>query len=355
MEPSIGRALSDGFRAANRSWAGIGFFLGTLLLMTVISLVAIASTNPPAPPVPGAESPAAPVPVAPTPPAVEPPASTSAADSAPPAASGEVNLFNQLETAQPPVAPAAVPQLAASDPVSASAAPAAVAQTDEQTRAFREWFGRAWPLALFILLLMLVMNVWLSGGQIGYLAAQVSHQPAKLSALWQEGTRAFGRLLGAWALLMGAGAALLLVLALLASLLSPLPQGVRGVLGVVVLLAALAAGAWLVVRLAFWFIAVVVDRVGPMAGLKASWRMTQGRWLKTAGLGLLVGLISIGVSLIFGLVEGLGRLIGGWAAVGLGLVGNLAGIVASLYIGFAALAAFIRFYQDVKGQAAASP
>lgn len=347
MGPSIGRALSEGFRAANRSWAGIGFFAGVLLLVTVISLITIASTRPPARqfPVREEESVIAPAPAVPPSPASE---------ATPPAASGDVDLFNQLETTQPPPAPAAAetPSPVAQPAPPLPATETAAERADERARA--DWLGRAWPVIAAVLLLMLVANVWLSGGQIAYLAARVSHQPAKLSMFWQEGTRAFGRLLGTWGLMMGAGAVLLLALALLGAALSPLPEGVRKVLGVLLVLALLAVGIWLVVRLSFWFIAVVVDRVGPVAGLKASLSATQGRWLKTAGLGLLVALISIGVSLVFGLAEGLGNLIGGGAAVVLGVAGNLAGLVASLYIGFAALAAYIRFYQDVKGSATAS-
>jgi hypothetical protein len=353
MGPSIGRALSEGFRAANRSWAGIGFFAGVLLLVTVISLITIASTRPPARQFPledkyldvNALTPA------PTAPPAAPPAAP-APEATPPSPSGDVNLFNQLETTQPPPASAAAetPSPVAQPTPLLPATDTAAERTDEQERA--DWLGRAWPVVAAVFLLMLVANVWLSGGQIAYLAARVSHQPAKLSVFWQEGTRVFGRLLGTWGLMMGAGAALLLVLALLGAALSPLPEGVRKVLGVLLVSALLAVGIWLVVRLSFWFIAVVVDRVGPVAGLKASLRATQGRWLKTAGLGLLVALISIGVSLAFGLVEGLGNLIGGGAAVVLGVAGNLAGLVASLYIGFAALAAFIQFYRDVKGQAA---
>ncbi len=357
MEPRIGHAFSEGFRAANRSWVGIGFFAGTLLLVTVVSLFAIASTHPPTPSFPLEGRAAVPAP------AVELPTPTPAR--APSATTGDVNLFNQLDATQPPAAPAATtlpptaasaPSQTTSDQAPASAAPpdAVRTQPDEQERAVREWFGRAWPLVLLIMLVMLVVNVWLSGGQIGYLAARVSHQPAKLSLFWQQDARAFGRLLGAWALMMGAGMAALLILALASALLAPLPEGVRRVLGWLVLLGLAVAGVWLLVRLSFWFIAVVIDRVGPVAGIKASLRATKGRWLKTAGLGLLIGLISIGVTLVFGLVEGAGNLIGGPAAVTLGLVGTLSRLVASLYIGFAALAAYIRFYQDVKGQPAAS-
>ena len=355
MTPRIRHAFSEGFRVANRSWAGIGFFAGTLLLVTVVSLFAIASTHPPTPSLPLEGRAAAPAPAVDVLTPVRPPAP----------ATGNVTLFNQLDATPPPVVPAdttpppataSTPSPTASDPAPASAVPsdAVRTQSDEQERAVREWFGRAWPLVLLIILVMLVVNVWLSGGQISYLAAQINHQPATLSLFWQQDGRAFGRLIGAWTLMMGAGVVALLLLALASALLAPLPEGVRGVLGWLVLLGLAAVGVWLLVRLSFWFIAVVIDRVGPVAGFKASLCATKGRWLKTAGLGLLIGLISIGVTLVFGLVEVAGHFIGGPVAVTLGLVGTLSRLVASLYIGFAALAAYIRFYQDAKGQPAAS-
>ena len=349
MEPRIGRALGDGFRAANRSWAGLGFFAGVLLLVTVSSLIAIASTRPPARQLPlPAERLAPQAPVA----APAPTTTQTAPPATPPAA--EVNLFNQLETTQPPTAPSAdAPSPAAQPaPVLPAADAATSGRTDEQERAFREWLGRAWPVVAVAVLLMLAANVWLSGGQIAYLDAQLSHPPAKLSVFWQEGTRAFGRLLGAWAMFMLAATVLIVLLALAVGALSSLPQAVRSASGFLVLAVLLIVGVWLAVRLSFWFIAVVVNGVGPVASLKVSLSATKGRWLKTAGLGLLVALLSIGVSLVFRLVEGLGNLIGGSAAVVLGVAGSLLGLVASLYVGFAALAAFIRFYRDVSGQAA---
>lgn len=349
MGPSIRRSLSEGFRAANRSWAGIGFFTGVLLLVTVVSLMAIAASNPPTPPLPGEEGPTAAVPVAPTPVAVEPPATTPAEERAPAVANSEVNLFNQLETTQPPAAPTDATQPVASAPAQATTVPPdAGAQLAEQERAFREWFGRAWPLMFLVLVVLLVVNAWLSGGQIGYLAARVSHQPAKLSLFWEEGTRAFGRLLGAWILLIVVG---ILVTVLVGSLLTLLPPVIGVVFSVLTRLVFMAASAWI----SLWFIAVVVDRVGPIAGLKTSLRVTKGRRLKTAGLGLLIGLIFIGLWLVFALIMLLSNAIGGVVAATLFVTGSLAGSIASLYLGFAALAAYIRCYQDMKGQVAASP
>ena len=364
MGPSIKRALGEGFRAAARSWAGLGFFAGALLLVLIVSLIAIVSTRPPARQFPTPEESLA----VPQTPATAPSPTTSAAppaaptpEAAPPSPSGDVNLFNQLETTQPPAASEPVAPAAAA-PASETAPPApalpavnaAQARADEQERAMREWLGRAWPVIAVALLFMLAANVWLSGGQIAYLNAQLGHPPAKLSVFWQEGTRAFGRLLGAEALSMLAGAVLVLLLALAMGALSPLPPAVRNVFGFLMLAVLLVVGVWLVVRLSFWFITVVVDGVGPVAGLKASWRATRGRWLKTAGLGLLVGFLSFGVSLVFRLIEWLGSLIGGSAAVMLGAAGALAGLVASLYVGFVALAAFVQFYRDAKGSATAS-
>jgi len=66
------------------------------------------------------------------------------------------------------------------------------------------------------------------------------------------------------------------------------------------------------------------------------------------GLGLLMALISYVAWLPFALVEWLGARLDGGAAMALGLIGNIGGIIVSLYVGFAALAAYLRFYVDTK-------
>ena len=45
MGPSITRSLGQGFRAASRSWAGIGFFAGSWILVGVCVLFAVAMTG----------------------------------------------------------------------------------------------------------------------------------------------------------------------------------------------------------------------------------------------------------------------------------------------------------------------
>jgi hypothetical protein len=354
MGPRIKRSIVEGFRATNRSWLGIGFFAAGLLAVTVAAIGLVMVTNPPPelfeqPTGPGAAAPASGLmevafaeqpesPASPEEPAAQPEEPPAAAEpELAPAGESEATLFNQLEEAGDVLLPA--PDAAAS---------AAAADDEARSRVIGQWFGRAWPALLIALLLALAGNVWLNGGQIGYLAKQMTAPPARVSEFWVAGSRAFVPLIGAWALSLLGIAGAVAVLALIGVVLAALPEAARAVLGALIGLGFLAGFVWLIVRLAFWFIVVVVERAGPVAALKASFRVSRGRWWRLVGLGLLTALISYAAWVPFGLLEWVGTLIGGGAAVALGLVGNVGGIVVSLYVGFVALAAYLRFYEDAK-------
>ncbi|MBI4342248.1 MAG: hypothetical protein HY599_02650 [Candidatus Omnitrophica bacterium] len=334
MGPSIGRSLQEGFRAANRSWPGIAFLAGSWVLVALVVVLAILATRPPAEIFQAdrgepSQAPAT-VPAAPPQPA---PLDT------PPDEAEDV--FNQLESAEPiPGAPA--PDGAA-----------------ERSRIIEAWFGGAWPLLLIALLLFIAANVWLNGGQIAYLAKRITTQSARLAEFWATGTKVFGSLFGAWCLAVFGIGALALIVSLLGFLLSLLsqaaPQWVSTALGALVGLGLFIGMVWIAVRLLFWFIAVVMDQAGPVAGLKASLRATQGRWWRVAGLGLVVMALSFGVSAVFGVVEWLGRSLGGGGGAALVLLSNLAGIVANLYLGFAVTGTFVRYYADTKSPATPGP
>ena len=346
MGPRIGHSISQGFRAANRSWAGIGFFAGVWILIGLFAALAVAPTRVPealflpkeqAPqattPAPGATNPATPAPNAQAP-----------------------NLFTQLSTTEAPAAPE---QDAAAQAAPTPAPPPADNSTAEQDRLISEWFGRAWPVLLLCVLAVMAANLWLFGGQVGYLAKRVTTQQARIAEFWITGTRSFGSLLlGSLVSLLVLGGMLLvsvLIAMAFSALSKTLPAGVLVVLGLILGFAILGGLIWLFVRLSFWFIAIVVDRLGAVAGFKASLRATRGRWWQVAGLGLLVVLISWGAWLPFGLLEWLGHVIGGAASIIFGILGNVLGVAASLYAGFVALASFIRFYEDTKTAQASSP
>lgn len=346
MEPRIGQSIIEGFRAASRSWAAIGVLIGCWIAVFLIAVICIVLTNPPAE-LFQERAPAVAIPAAP---AGEPPQVGEAPEAG-------TDLFTQLE--QPPMEPAAAsPDVAA--PASPEPEPAAPEPAEGQARrVVTQWFGRAWPMLLVCFLLVMAANLWLTGAQIGYLAKRVSGGPVPLSAFWRSGTRAFGALLGA-TLIFGLGVVVLaLALGLISWLFALLgtvaPKALVGVLSVLVGLGMAAGFVWLLVRaVSFWFIAVVVDQLGPVAGLKAGLRVTRHRFWRVLGLGLLVLLISYGVWLPFGVLEWASRSLGGgFGAVG-GLLSNLLGALASVFVGFAVSAAFIRFYQDARGAQAAS-
>ena len=288
MEPGIGRSLKQGVLTASRSWAGIGFFAAIWLVVVGIAVGCIAATNPP------------------------------------PA------LFQSPAVAAP----------AAQAPGTSATAAADV----ERTRELDAWFGRAWPLLLVCLLLFFSVNVWLNAGQVGYLAQRVATGRATVSEFAAAGSRAFGALLAASFLMMlgvGAPFALFWILSV------ALPSGGRVImllLGVI----AVAALVWVGVRLFFFSIAIVAERLGPVAGFKASFRLTRGHWWKIFALAVLLGVLSYAALLPFTFLEWLGGVLGGPAALVLGLLGNLGTILASLFMGFASLAAFIQCYHDLK-------
>ena len=353
MGPRIKRSIVEGFRAANRSWLGIGFFAAGLLAITVAAIGLVMVTNPP--PELFEERPGIGARLEETLAFAQegetPEAAAPAADTATDTEAEEPTLFDQLETpeaAEP--APASTGEGAADllDELEEAVAPAAAPDGEARARVIGQWFGRAWPALLIALLLAFAGNAWLNGGQIGYLAKQVTAQHAAVSEFWVAGSRAFLPLIGAWALSLLGMAGAIAVLALVGTGLAALPEAARAVLGALIGFGFLAGFIWLIVRLAFWFIAIVVERIGPIAALKASFRVSRGRWWRLVGLGLLMALVSYAAWVPFGLLEWVGTLIGGGAAVALSLVGNVGGIVASLYVGFVALAAYLRFYEDAK-------
>jgi hypothetical protein len=180
-----------------------------------------------------------------------------------------------------------------------------------------------------------------------------------VAEFWQAANRAFVPLLGAAGLLALASGTLAVGVALLAAGLGlldrVLPPLAMGLLGLAAWAALFAGMVWLLVRVAaFWFIAVVADRQGPIAGLKTGFRATRKRFWRLLGLGLLALLISLGAGLPFAFLEWVGATLGGGAGGALGLLSNLLGGFISIVVGVAVSAAFIRFYLDARGAQAAS-
>lgn len=341
MSASIGRSVVEGFRAANRSWIGIGFVAGCWLALLLAVLAIFSITRPPRALF---EEPAAEQAVAPPP--------APAVPNAPASDTATVDVFAQMAAtgeATPPV-PAAPP---APDPQEAARQRGA-----ERDRVIGEWFGHVWPLALIVTLGLIAASTWLSAGQIGYLAKHVTAPPARLTEFWESATRSFWPCLGAsclWLLMVGGllGAAVLLI-GIGAALSQILPPWVLVLLGVVALGALIGAMIYFGIRLSLWTVAVVADRTGPIAGLKASLRATRGRWWTTCWLVVLLMLINVGIQLACRLLLVLSGSPGGAIGVALIIATMTAYFVASFYVGFADLAALVRFYEDTKASPAAT-
>jgi len=373
MEPGIGRSIREGFRVANRSWAGIGFFIGCWFLVTMIAVVLLSLTRPPqalfqqraeAPAGGGTITPPR-LPITSQPSlttdvfkqlAATDATTTPTSNVTTPAAPAPATITPSSDATTPAAPTTATTTLVKEATKSTTVAEAADAlkrqRAAEQDRIVADWFKRAWPALLFCVAMFIVVNVWLSGGQIGYLAKGVTSQRATLSDFLSAGTSSFGTLLGASLVLLLVLGGLSLVVALVVVILSALsrvtPGWFVGLLGLLLALGTVVGLTWLFVRAAFWFIAIVVEHQGILNGLKASFRASRGRWWPVAGLGVMMVVIGYGVWVPFGLLEWVGNLIGGGTAVGLGLISNVFGLIASLYVGFTTLAAYLCFYTDAK-------
>lgn len=320
MEPAIGRSIREGFRAVNRGWAGIGVYAGLWVLNVALIGVLLLLTKFPAQ-------------------LLQEPPVLQQAPAVAPAVEGQ--------PATPDGAPSEA--LTAADPLAAQRA-----QDAQRDQIFTDWLRRGWPVLVLSLTLLLVVSVWLYGGQIGYISALVRDQQSKLSEFWATGQRAFVALLGVSGLsFLGMGGATLLLGLLIAApaAAGASPGPLLAVMLFVAIIAFLVGMVWLGVRLAFWPLAVVIDRRGPIAALAATFRATRGRWMPLFGLMILFQLMAFGLGLVGLLLEVAGRAMGGPIEVGIAIVSTVALLAASLLLGFATLAALIRFYEDVKSVA----
>lgn len=297
MEPEIGRSIREGFRVANRSWPGIGFVAGIWLSVFFVVLLLIVGGF-------------------------------------------GMDLLQKVIQQEASLRQAA----------QAGEASAVREQQEKLKRLVNDEFQqRSWPVLigclLIALLVLLTVSLGLYGGQMGYLVRQIRGEPARVSDFWIIGKRTLGPLLGSSVLacLVGLGGLGLPFLLLLA--LSFVSKLLSGILAVLFVIAAIVVLIWLSVRLCFWPIAIVAERFGPIAGLKASFRATQGRWGKIALFILVFVLIQIGGIVVFTPLQWLGGLLG---SIGSTLLLILRLVVLNLYLPFALSAALIRFYEDTK-------
>ncbi len=233
---------------------------------------------------------------------------------------------------------------------------AGVELLEQQQEAAADWLSRAWPVLLLVLLLAIGGGLLLNGGQIGFMGNMIQNDQAGIPEFVGAAKKSFKPLLGAWGLSLAAAVVMALALGLVSLLfaaLSFLPGWLLGFLGFIVGVALFVGLVWVAVRLAFWFIAIVVDQMGPIVALKNSFEVTKGHTLKVLGLIVLMALISMAVGLVVQLLQAGASAIPGVGGF-FGIVFGLVGLVANLFVGFALIGAFVRFYLDAKGEAQTS-
>jgi hypothetical protein len=227
-------------------------------------------------------------------------------------------------------------------------------QRERAVGLLQEWAGRAWPYLLLMVWIGLMGWVWLTAGQLGYLNAQLQGR-ASLGAFAGASRQAFIPVIQTVGvmLLFGLGAVagwgLLFVLA---GVLGRAMGGLGAFLGVVGVIGGALVFVWVGVKIAYWMIAVVVDRAGPLRGLKRSVDSVRGRWWRTFWFLAVWGLIGLGVGLCLQLamwlLRGLGPPVGGLVRSGLETFANV-------FVSFAINASLIAWYRQIRGVADVTP
>ena len=342
MQPNVMEAIRDGFKAANKSWAGIGVYAGMWAALIAVTAGCLLLTNPP-PELFEAQGQAEQMNL----PAVEETASAESELAAAPAEDvtapeDETSVFDRLDTAD-------------ALPADAPDAFAATSDDEESAQVALDWLARAWPAALFCALLLLAGSAWAQAGQLGYVAKALSGQ-VRVADFWQTGAKAFRSVLAAMALMLAADALGRLLNAVLDAfflvLSGALPRALMAVLALLVVVATLVPLIWIAMRLSFWFPAIVVSGLGPIAALRDSFRVTRSRWWRVTALrGAMLG-IALGAVLIYTALVALGSLLGQMIGTVVLLIGTLGLLAGLLYGSFAFAGADVRFYQQAREAAA---
>lgn len=311
MAATVGRAIREGVSAAARSGAGMAAFAGGWLVLGALAIGLVAATRIPP------------------------------------------ELFQFQEPAVELSGPSA-PAAAAGPRADAAALPTeSSAQAHERDRLTTEWFGRAWPVLGLACMLLFAGSTAMQAGQLGYMVLQADGRHQTIADFAASARRIFGPLLGATLLSMGFAVGFILLAVLIGVLFSleSIPGLIRGILGVLLVVASLLAMVWVGVRMTFWFIILAADRTGPLHSLKTAFRVTRDRWWRIFGLNASVWGITLVVQLVFGalggLLEAAGGLMGGPMALGMSLLGSGLALAVNLFIGFAVLGTYVRYYKNM--------
>ncbi len=249
-------------------------------------------------------------------------------------------LVGQTVTRSVTVSPVIFPRAAASQNT----------LSPEQRIEARRWLSAAWPLFVPWLLCAGLIGLVLYGGQIGYVTQRLRTQRATIGEFWNSGWRSLIPLMGSILLMLAGAVGVFAIGAFCVLLLNGLarlaPSWLVLVLGIVLTVGVIVGVMWWSIRLSWWAIAIVADRLGPVAGLKRSLQVTRGRWWRVFGLLICLSLIVLGVAVAIVTLAWAGRRMTGVGGQAIQALSAALKILSNLYLGFALTGACAQFYLD---------
>ena len=172
---------------------------------------------------------------------------------------------------------------------------------------------------LLVVLLTVFMAAVLQGAMVVPVARSILNRPTGFRRMWDLSRARAGALVRLALLLLAAGTAAFVLLAVLGVGLVSALEGTGALLLVPVVLGAMAVFTWIAIKLLVAPAAVVVEELGALAALRRSWDLTRSNWWRIFGITLvvsfMVGVVSqvvvIPVTLLMGVLTTLASPHGG--------------------------------------------
>lgn len=318
MALSVSHSIKQGFKAANRSISAMGVFaLGWLFLLLFMVLFMSLSRMPTE--------------------LLRPPEAQQ---------TQEQTVLSDVESADSEQVDPTASTAKQEEQAQNAGWEAATVEANRRAEITLNWMAGAWPMILIALLGYFAGSFWLQAGQISYMSSMIRDSQTSISTFWIGANRAVLPLCLASLLVLGiyaVGGALVIAFF---SLLGVLPGFLAVTLGILFTLSLMVGLAWLTVKLIFWFVCIVANGLGPVAGLKASFRATKGAWWRVCGLMAALSGIFFGVSLVIGIFGQLGGALGGGTSIVVSLLAMALNMVTGLYFGFFSIGALVQGYTD---------
>ncbi len=145
--------------------------------------------------------------------------------------------------------------------------------------------------AAVVTVLSVFLSAVLQGAMVVPVARSVLNRPTGFRRMMSLARPRIGALVGLAALLVAAGIAAMVLLAVILALFFTNVRGAASLFAFPLVLGVVALFAWVGIKLMVAPAAVVIEELGAFAGLRRSWKLTRANWWRILGITLVVSIL----------------------------------------------------------------